>query len=785
MENCKIFYVSPMGNDSNVGSKNAPFLTVERAYKETFDVSSDIIINLLPGVYPISETLVFDTKNTSEKRSITFKGENATIFGGEYVTGWEKHDDKIYKAKLDVEDVRSLYINTFPAKRARTKYTYFISDIIKNGEDTIGIKVGEKNFPKGFNKIKDMELINPWEWECHRYKIKDYKYLPESHEYAFEFELSYNPTVRRLGKESRSFFLENDFSFLDEEGEFYFDKDEKVIYYYPYADEDMSQVEATVGKKEMFVHIVGDDSEHRAKNISFDGIKFAGGACNILSNSGYGSHQSDALTFSEKVPYLYSDPVKAGFFTVNTSQFRLNNADNVTFRNCEFYNMGSAIIGMNDGVSNVLIEGNVFRDSSATGVRIGSPINHYRETEGIDICRFITVQNNVFARLPGELYNNCAISVYYESDIKILHNYIKDVPYTAISIGWGWEGAVAYDCKNYEIAYNHIETAMGVLRDGGGIYSLGEIKNCHVHDNVIEGVNRCGNGFSLYNDAGSAQISTYNNVVLHGVVSMFVQLTFYKTNNLNIYNNFASNPKTIIPTDNETVKWEPFIPVDENNLTGQAAEIYENSGVEKEYKHLEKFAEFPEGHFKRTVYTWSNDFVSESDKLIKKLRREIEAEDFMQGGEGVAFHKTFQPRKNNNPYRSEEVNLYYSPRALSYVIHKVDVGEWLCYDLDVPETDDYYIDFYVVASPTEKSLMKVFLDEELLTDNTPVTLELPNNCGIAPSGPFRMTKGKHILKLEYVTPMLFDKFRVYTGKEPQVPEELYYKSDENYKDGNF
>jgi hypothetical protein len=66
-----------------------------------------------------------------------------------------------------------------------------------------------------------------------------------------------------------------------------------------------------------------------------------------------------------------------------------------------------------------------------------------------------------------------------------------------------------------------------------------------------------------------------------------------------------------------------------------------------------------------------------------------------------------------------------------------------------------------------------------------VTLELPNNCGIAPSGPFRMTKGKHILKLEYVTPMLFDKFRVYTGKEPQVPEELYYKSDENYKDGNF
>ena len=174
MDNCKIFYVSPMGNDSFDGSKNAPFLTIERAYKEISDTKADIVINLLPGTFPITETLVFDSKNTSKDRTITFKGNNSTVFGGEYVTGWEKHTDKIYKAKLDIEDVRNLYINTLPAKRARTKYTYFISDIIKDGENTIGAKVQEKNFPKGFNNINDMEFVNPWEWECHRYKIKEY-----------------------------------------------------------------------------------------------------------------------------------------------------------------------------------------------------------------------------------------------------------------------------------------------------------------------------------------------------------------------------------------------------------------------------------------------------------------------------------------------------------------------------------------------------------------------------------------------------------------------------------
>ena len=778
MDKCKHFYVSPVGNDNADGSSASPFLTLERAMAELTDLSSDIVINLTSGVHEIKETLVFDNSNTSKERSITFKGDNATVFGGMYVKNWEKHDDKIYKAKLDIEDVRNLYINTYPAKRARTKYTYFISDVICDGENTIGVKVQEKNFPKGFNKIKDMEFVNPWEWECHRYKIKDYEYLPESREYAFIFDMTYTPVIKRLGKESRSFYLENDFSLLDEEGEFYFDKDEKVIYYYPYADEDMTKVEATVGKKEMFVHILGADNEHRACNVNFEDIKFAGGACNILSKTGYACYQSDAL--SEKAEHLSGDPVKAGFFTINTSQFRLNFADSVTFKNCEFYNMGSAIIGMNDSVSNVLVEGNVFRDSSATGIRIGSPINHYRQTEGIDICRGITVQNNVFTRIPGELLNNCAISVYYESDIKILHNYIKDVPYTGISIGWGWEGAVAYDCKNYEIAYNHIVNAMGVLHDGGGVYSLGEIKNCHVHDNVLEGVN----GFALYNDAGSAQISTYNNIVFNSKLAMFAQYTFYRTNNLNVYNNFADVTKTCIPSDNETVKWDEFIKVDKDNLTGQSAQIFANAGVEKEFKALEKYTEFPEGHFKRTLYVWKNDFVSETDMLIKKLRGEIEAEDFMEGGEGISFHKTFKPSKNNNPYRPEEVNLHFNPKALSYVIHMDEEGEWLTYEIDIPETDEYYIELFSMGGLTEKSLMKLYLDGELLTDHTPATIKLTKHA-VAPAGPFKMTKGKHVLKTEFVTAYLFDKFRIFTGKEAPVPEELYYTSDEDYKDGNF
>ena len=49
------------------------------------------------------------------------------------------------------------------------------------------------------------------------------------------------------------FFLENAIELLDEPGEFYYNKDEKVIYYYPYKAQDMETAETYVGRVERMV----------------------------------------------------------------------------------------------------------------------------------------------------------------------------------------------------------------------------------------------------------------------------------------------------------------------------------------------------------------------------------------------------------------------------------------------------------------------------------------------------------------------------------------------------
>lgn len=765
-----IFYVSVTGSDSGNGSKEYPFATIEKAYKEVCASDGDVTVVLTSGIHPIKETLLF-TPDICKDRHITFKGETATLFGGVNVTGWEKHTDKIYKAHLDVLEARNLYVNTFPAHRARSKYIYTMKEIyVKDGAEA-GMKVSSKNFPKSFYNWRDMEIVNPYEWECHRYRITDYSYDEGAHEHIFEFDTSYN-TMKRLGKDTYCFYLENDMSLLDEPGEFYYDRAEKTIYYYPYDQEDMSTAVTYVGQKEMFVHILGTN-ENRAGNVTFEGICFSAGACNALTPRGYRCYQSDAL--DKNVPELSGETPENGYFSINTSQFRMNFAQNIVVRNCEFINMGSAVIAMHDSVSNVLIEGNIFRDSSAGALRIGNPY-HRMPQDGIEVCSDVTVKNNVITRMGGEIFNNCAISVYYEKNVRILNNVITDMPYTGVSLSWGWEGAVGYDCHDLEVGYNRIARVMGVLHDGGAVYTLGEIKKGSIHHNFFEDSQDRG----LYNDAGSACINSYNNVIVGCKLFIQVQELRYLTHHINVYNNFSDDPKTLGPTHEGTIEVKRPFSVDRNNLSQEARAIVEEAGLEPCYRGLEAKAEMPSWHRKRTQERMNKFFKSKNGDVISKLKGIIEAEDYMEGGEGVGYHKTFKPEKGNNGYRpNDEVQLLFSSQTMSHAIHMDEAGEWLCYKWTCPETDDYFIEMTVRFANGE-NIAKWYIDDKEL--DIRLSCDDSNVFSSVTSEAVHVEKGDHILKMEFVVPFYFDKFRLYTGKETPIPEELYYTSDEDYNE---
>ena len=76
LQTAKFYYVSPTGNDANVGTATAPFKTIQKAADKT--VAGDTII-LMAGSYTSANTI---TEVGTQNNPITIRGEGASFNGG-------------------------------------------------------------------------------------------------------------------------------------------------------------------------------------------------------------------------------------------------------------------------------------------------------------------------------------------------------------------------------------------------------------------------------------------------------------------------------------------------------------------------------------------------------------------------------------------------------------------------------------------------------------------------------------------------------------------------------
>ena len=77
----KNIYMSPAGSDNGDGSEDAPFATLSRAKEEVAkindDMDGDIVINVMPGTYKISETEIFTEEHGGKNGfDVIIRGSN-------------------------------------------------------------------------------------------------------------------------------------------------------------------------------------------------------------------------------------------------------------------------------------------------------------------------------------------------------------------------------------------------------------------------------------------------------------------------------------------------------------------------------------------------------------------------------------------------------------------------------------------------------------------------------------------------------------------------------------
>ena len=765
-------YVAENGNDENDGTENNPFKTIERAKQEVEkqapQMTGDIVVNILSGNYNIAQTLVFDTKSSGRNGfNVIFKGvgdKPVVLSGGTKITGWADSDgDGIWSAPAKVEDTRTLYINDFPAQRAVSKYLYNVAQNYTDGIDndaypsymgqSDGFKVYNKNFFSDFAHPEELEAVWPLYWTMQRTPVEDIVEDPDdSAKLIFKMKKpAWDVAMTKENDDtnpldytcevppSKCFYLENAIELLDEPGEFYFDKTNKTIHYYPYKQENLKTAETYVGTTDLLVSLQGNGSDDKIENIIFDNIEFKYGSWNEATYNGVIGTQTDHLAV--KVPGLVA---KGGISM--PAQFTVEFGNNIQILNCKFIALGSSAIKMENGVSNSLIQGNVIKDVSGTGIMIDSYEHSEVLAEGRERCNNIKVRNNVIHRAASEHMGMVGISMYLPSNSTVAHNDIKRLPYSGMVLGWGWGG---YDCLSASgnvVSNNRIEDVTTYSHDGGHIYTLDTIPDLQIRENYLINANDWRGG--IYLDSGSEDYTIERNVVEDSIQWFFAR-SDVKIKDIVAKDNFYDITCGGV-IDKTIVEYENNIPVkrdEKGNLMwpDEAKKIINNAGLEDEYKHLLKDIEKPQ---------WRKD-------AIDMQPRALFADDsyiWVKATDYTDYYKIDDTAPVLYPGSVREVR--YVP------IGTTIPGEWLEYDITVNEDAEYKVEIGYANAFAETDIqprVKIYVDGEVVTEGA--QMENTSNWDTYTTGDFatvNLKAGTHKVKIEFVdNGFSFLKLRLY------------------------
>lgn len=550
-----VFYVSPDGNDSGDGSLSAPFATISAARdavrKINSNMSGNITVYLRGGDYRITEAIEFDKRDSATNgyriSYMAYPGETPVINGAKKVTGWTKYNDKLYSAPLDRDyKLRNLYVNdkranmgsvTVQSKGGSGSYRITAGQADwawASGEKSDGIDYNANDIPRIPSNFDDLEIINGTTWNENIVCTRDVKY--NNGTLTLLLQQPYGAIAQTPGWNAGfavkgTHTIYNSFSFVNDPGEFYFDKTDKVLYYYPRQGEDMSTADVEAPFADQLIVIKGDSTSDRVTGLDFNGITFANTDFQLTNVAGsHGkttcqaaqSYTAFADSDWHKYKYEMADTLPAAVHITNSSSINLTG--NVV------KHTGADGISMNNDVIDSNVTGNYITDITSSGITIGHPQhiyigdaswnNHEKFPVGVEgLCtNDVISQNMLYDISVVHGFGGCAaITAYYTDSVKILSNTIEKTAYNGIHMGWGWcNFKDSKTSRNNMICNNRVINCLNRLHDSGGIYTIGQMPGTIINENYVQGIPAAAQWqptYGLHNDEGTAYIEENDNVL--------------------------------------------------------------------------------------------------------------------------------------------------------------------------------------------------------------------------------------------------------------------------------
>ena len=551
-------WISPKGSDFNDGTRQSPKATLTSALRQAREwhrtednrIQGGITIYMEGGTYAFHEPVFIRPEDSGTKESPTIirsvGDEKVVLSGGICINGWKKQG-KVWVADVPVFngrplDFRQLWVNGKKAVRARDVEDFEKMNRICSVDEkneilyvpVVSIRRLIDN--KGNLKAKYAEMVLHQMWCVANLRIRSVEVQGDSAAIRFhqpesriQFEHPWpRPMVTTDGHNS-AFYLTNARELQDVPGEWYHDIDARKVYYYPREGEKMQEAEVIVPAVETLVRVEGT-LDRPVCHIRFEKITFSYTTWMRPSEKGHvplqaGMYLTDGYRIDPKMQrnYLNHPLDNQGWLGRPAAAVRVVAAKQIDFERCRFEHLGSTGLDYEEAVQGGVVRGCLFRDIAGNGLLVGSfsPAAHethlpYNPADRREVCTQQQINNCYFTEIGNEDWGCLAIAAGYVGDVNIEHNEISEVPYSGISLGWGWTQTV--NCmRNNRVHANLIHHYAKHMYDVAGIYTLGSQPKSYVTENCVHSIYKPGyvhdpnHWFYLYTDEGSSFITVRDN----------------------------------------------------------------------------------------------------------------------------------------------------------------------------------------------------------------------------------------------------------------------------------
>ncbi|MBE0699318.1 MAG: right-handed parallel beta-helix repeat-containing protein, partial [Anaerolineaceae bacterium] len=467
------FYVSLGGSDENIGTAEQPFATISRAQEAIRQIKqpdkSSITVFVREGTYYLVAPILFemiDSGNTDGLiRYTAHPGEKVTLSGGRklecdwvpYKAGiWrceipEARDGKLVFDQLFVNGKRQILARYPNADATDPKnFSGYIQALGKIGDDIPDPQPGPNDDmafsgaaprgilfdPANFTKARwhnpseaVIHIYQSYYWGNLQWQIKDIEWDNQ--------RIWFGDGGQQMGakwsidpcnvNEHSMYYIENVFEEIDAPGEWYLDKTEGFLYYFPDENVDLASAIVEIPILDQIVQFKGTQ-QNPVHHIVLDGFRF--------------THTASTFLKSYTIPSLSDWSIHCG------GSVYLEGTRDCFIENCFFDAVGGNAVFMR----------NYNRGNSVTGCA-------FMETGDSAICFVGSLETTVGnqrnfsyqCRADNNLIHDCGafgkqIAGVYISRAKritVSHNEIYNMPRAGICIGDGtWGGHV--------IEYNYI-----------------------------------------------------------------------------------------------------------------------------------------------------------------------------------------------------------------------------------------------------------------------------------------------------------------------------------------